>query len=111
MQAGNISIESDGSARLTGEMTFKSTPALFRAVEKMVNEGQNVTIFDLQGVSRVDSSGLALLLEWQATALPGNRKLCILNAPASLLQLAQLCEAGDLLDMEGRNPDGHEEAD
>jgi phospholipid transport system transporter-binding protein len=111
MQAGSISIGKDGSARLTGELTFNSTPALFRVVEKFTHDGQNIDILDLQEVSRVDSSGLALLLEWQARALSGDRKLRILNAPASLLQLAQLCEAGDLLDLEGRKPDGRNEAE
>ena len=77
--------------------------------QKFVQGGQNIDVLDLREISRVDSSGLALLLEWQAKALSGNRKLRILNAPASLLQLAQLCEAGDLLDMEGRNSDGSNE--
>lgn len=111
MQKGNISIESDGSARLTGEMTFKSTPALYRVAEKFLRDGQNIDLLDLREVSKVDSSGLALLLEWQAMALSANRNLRILNAPASLLQLAQLCEARELLELEGRNPDGRNETE
>jgi ABC-type transporter Mla MlaB component len=56
---------------------------------------------DLAGVDAVDSSGLALLLEWQALR-PREGRLQIINAPKSLLSLAQLCEAVDLLELSGR---------
>ena len=47
---------------------------------------------------RADSSGLALLLEWQALARQQQRKLKISNAPDTLLSLARLCEADNLLE-------------
>ena len=57
---------------------------------------------DLGGVDRSDSSGLALLLEWQAMAKQKKRTLRIINSPANLLMLAKLCEADILLNITGR---------
>ena len=99
---GSIRLNSDGSVQISGEMTFSSTPNLYRELENhFQSEGTDLAI-DLREVDRADSSGLALLLEWQAMANQRERKLQITNAPDDLLSLARLCEADTLLDMSGR---------
>jgi len=99
---GSIRVGSNGSVHISGEMTFDSTPNLYRELESRFEGKGSVTGIDLAGVNRADSSGLALLLEWQAMANRQQRKLQISNAPDNLLKLAKLCEADSLLDISGR---------
>jgi len=44
-----------------------------------------------------------LLLEWQALQRAASRNLEIRNAPPSLISLARLCEADDVMQLTGRN--------
>lgn len=94
--------ESDGAARLSGELTFESVPAFFRDQASRFGSSDDVSTLDLSGLGAVDSAGLALLLEWQARRGEGKQRLAIVNAPASLLSLARLCEADEVLDIRGR---------
>ena len=87
---------------LDGELTFDSTPTVYHELESVFRTGGNDISIDLAEVERTDSSGLALLLEWQAIANRQSRQLQILNAPDSLLQLAKLCEADKLLRLSTR---------
>lgn len=92
----------DGCVHLDGILTFKSVPALYRQTEELFNGHTPASSFDLSKVTAIDSSGLALLLEWQATRERSTRILQIRNAPPSLVSLARLCEADDLMDITGR---------
>ena len=92
----------EGLVILGGELTFDSTPEVYRELENLFRSDGNSISIDLGEVDRTDSSGLALLLEWQAMANRKSRQLQILNAPDSLLQLAKLCEADKLLRLSTR---------
>ena len=92
-----------GCALLTGVLTFKSTPGLYRETEKLFQGSAPVSSIDLSGVTSVDSAGLALLLEWKATQDPLSRNLNFINAPSALMSLAQLCYAVELLNISGRS--------
>jgi len=92
----------DGSVHISGDMTFTTTLQLYREFEgRLLGEGPELNV-DLGQVDRVDSSGLALLLEWQAVAGQHKRTLHIINAPHTLMSLAKLCEADSLLDISER---------
>jgi phospholipid transport system transporter-binding protein len=98
----NIQIGEDGSVHLSGELTFASTPLIYRElVQQFQSTGEGIAV-DLDEIERTDSSGLALLLEWQAMANRQNRTLQIRNAPDDLMQLAKLCEADKLLSLSAR---------
>ncbi len=95
-------MEKDAKVHISGEMTFSSTPGLYREFEnRFQSMGPEIEI-DLSEVELADSSGLALLLEWQALATQQQRKLKISNAADNLLKLAKLCEADSLLDISAR---------
>jgi len=100
-----IKIAEDGCAYLSGELTFESTPHLYHQAEAIIRENESVRSIDLAGIASVDSAGLALLLEWQAIRAANGQNLRFSNAPASLVSLAQLCEAAELLSMTGRTQD------
>jgi ABC-type transporter Mla MlaB component len=98
-----IEVAEQGCANLSGALTFESTPGLYRDSEKLFRSRAPVSSIDLSGVTTVDSTGLALLLEWQATRRPASGSLHIINAPSNLMSLARLCDAIDLLKMSGRS--------
>ena len=52
---------------------------------------------DLSGVGRVDSGGLALLIDWLAWARSSQRALKYIAPPATLLALARLSDVEPLL--------------
>ncbi len=99
---GQFSLDDAGQARITGELTLDTVSAVFHQAGQAAARGRHITDLDLAAVSRVDSSGLALLLEWQSLAHRGGRLMRIRNAPPGLLSLTKLCEASDLMVFEGR---------
>jgi phospholipid transport system transporter-binding protein len=98
-----MEIGEDGCASLAGALTFESVASLFRKSERLFRGSQAVTRLDLSRVTTADSAGLALLLEWQAMQRAASRNLEISNAPASLISLARLCEADDVMNLNGRS--------
>ena len=98
-------IENDSSetARLSGPLTFESVPLLYREMEQRLTGVGPITNIDLSAVTTADSAGLALLLEWQSRQRQRGRELRMRNAPGSLLRLAELCEAEELLNLSGRD--------
>ncbi len=105
MSDGKINTGEDGTVHLDGELNFASTPGMYRELESRFTGSGSILNINLAGISHADSSGLALLLEWQAMAHKLDRRLHIINAPANLLRLAKLCEAEKLLDISGRDND------
>jgi phospholipid transport system transporter-binding protein len=95
-------VAADGRASLTGPLTFETVARLFHALEQGPSGAPQIGQIDLAGVGAIDSAGLALLLEWQSRARSLGGPLEVLNAPDSLLRLARLCEAVDLLNISGR---------
>jgi phospholipid transport system transporter-binding protein len=93
----------EGGARLGGRLTFRTCAALFDELERHGEEQPVDGPVDLAAVDQVDSAGLALLLEWQARQTAGGRRLTLVNAPGSLLRLAHLADAVDLLNLSGRS--------
>jgi phospholipid transport system transporter-binding protein len=99
----SIEIGKDGRATLAGALTFESVAGLFGETQKLFRGPQPVTLIDLSNITNADSAGLALLLEWQAMLRAASRKLEINNVPASLISLARLCEADDVMNLNSRN--------
>ena len=102
MTKENYRLDSDGCVHLSGELTFDSSPGIFDGLRDPFRSRDEITSIDLSLVERIDSSGLALILEWQAMINRQQGTLRIINAPSSLLRLAKLCEADKLLEMTSR---------
>jgi phospholipid transport system transporter-binding protein len=56
-----------------------------------------VTVFDLSGVTEVDSSGLAVVFGWQRAAKRLNKSIQVVNFPPSLRSLADVYGVAALL--------------
>jgi phospholipid transport system transporter-binding protein len=84
-------------AALTGELSFAQVPALLPRVRAEIEAGSGPVELDLAGVTRVDSAGLALLLELARAARGRGRELRCARAPEQLRRLADFFGLSPLL--------------
>ena len=81
--------------RLAGPLTFETVPALVAAQPR--HPGKDI---DLGGVSHADSAGLALLLEWLASAAAAGEPLAYHNLPDQLSAIARVSNLTTLLPLD-----------
>ena len=93
----SVSIERDGDVcRVVGAIDFTTARETLEAVAPLVERGE-VGRIDLGGVTRSNSAGLALMIEWLATARRAGRPLEYTGVPEGLSQLAGVCQVDGLL--------------
>ena len=85
------------SPGLSGELNFAQVPKALAAAREALQQGQGPVELDLSGVTRVDSAGLALLLELARAARAGGRELRCTRAPEQLRRLAEFFGLSTLL--------------
>ncbi|HAZ41820.1 MAG TPA: anti-sigma factor antagonist [Methylococcaceae bacterium] len=73
-----------GGFLLTGEMTFRTSAPAIREAASIIDAAYTPLQFDLSGVSRADSAGVGLLIEWQRLAARARCELRYTNMPKSL---------------------------
>ena len=78
-----------GQYRLSGELTFHTVPDLLRQGQGLF-EGCSTFVLDLQEVTRADSAGLALLLEWLRRCRHRKQDLFFRNLPQALSEIARV---------------------
>jgi phospholipid transport system transporter-binding protein len=98
----SISEQSPGRVIVTGELTF-ATARDARQLGVTVLEGSSARsiVVDCQGVSRADSAGLAVLLDWLAWGRRKSRTVNLENLPESLVAIARISEVDGLLQATG----------
>jgi ABC-type transporter Mla MlaB component len=90
----------DGRFELGGDLVFETVPGLLAAGDAALAAQARAEV-DLAAVGRIDSAGLALLLEWTLAARAAGRALGYRNAPGALAALAGLAEVEALLPSAG----------
>ena len=97
-----ISEPTSGRVTLTGELTFASAREA-RQLGLLVLEGSRAEriVIDCGGVTRADSAGLAVLLDWLAWGRRKSRAISLENLPASLVAIARISEVDGLLQAAG----------
>ena len=101
--AGSARLEPAGAAgriRIDGELDFASVPDLYRRSQELFPGSTGLTL-DLGGVTRANSAGLALLLEWLGASRREGRALTFENVPRGLINLARISELEDILPLHG----------
>ena len=84
---------------LTGALDFQSLPAVLAEsahYAARTDLPDRLTI-DFARITGVDSSAVALLLEWRREALARGKQLGFVNLPANLLALAELYGVAELI--------------
>lgn len=85
-----------GRSRVSGPLDFGTVSALLPAGSDAIERG-DAAVIDLAGVTGVDSSGLALLIEWLSVAAAAGSRLKYEHIPEQLRHLAELSEVEGLL--------------
>lgn len=104
VQRSRVSISEPTSGRVvvSGELTF-GTAREARQIGILVLESSRAEriVVDCSAVSRADSAGLAVLLDWLAWGRRRSRPLALQNLPASLITIARISEVDGLLTAAG----------
>jgi phospholipid transport system transporter-binding protein len=97
-----ISEPTQGRIVVTGELTF-ATARDARQLGILVLESSRAErlVIDCAAVSRADSAGLAVLLDWLAWGRRKPRAVSLQNLPQSLVAIARISEVDGLLTAAG----------
>ena len=90
-----ISREKCGRYAVVGPMTLPFAKQLLDAGCQVFD--RNDAVIDLQRVREVDSTGLAIMLEWMRSAQRHNHRLWFTNIPDNLKSLADVYGISELL--------------
>lgn len=85
---------------LSGELDAETVPRRLRESEDWFEHGEE-TVIDLSDVTRVDSAGVALLLEWVRDAHAAQASLSFVNAPAQMRAIIDFCALNDVIRLRG----------
>lgn len=88
--------DADGVVHIRGELDFDTVPALYRETDRLLGGRSGLTI-DVSGVERVNSAGVALLLEWLSEARRRGCSLSFRGLPEPVLAVARLSGVEHLL--------------
>ena len=85
--------------KLTGALSFESLPGVLAESAQFTarTDLPDRLVIDFAGITDIDSSAVALLLEWRREALARGKTLEFVNLPANLLALATLYGVADLI--------------
>lgn len=86
-----------GSHRLQAPLQFGSVPQVRPQGLALIGAAGEGLTMDLSAVPAVDSAGLALLIDWLASARAAGKTLRYVRAPEALRALARLSEVERLL--------------
>jgi phospholipid transport system transporter-binding protein len=93
---GRLAAVGAGRFELSGDVGFEDAARLLAEGDVAFGPLQRAEV-DLAKVARVDSAGLALLLEWSLAAGAEGRELGYLNVPPALASLAGISDVAELL--------------
>jgi phospholipid transport system transporter-binding protein len=93
-----FAIEPAGPGRLeaSGELTFATAAKALERGAGLIGQGGECLV-DLSRVQSGDSAGIAVLIEWLATAQARGTTLRYENIPAQMLAIARISDLEDLL--------------
>lgn len=98
MTAARTELQDKGDGRfvLDGDMSFKTAQHLLEQSAKLFEDYTEIEV-DLSRVTRSDSAGLALMLEWINWANHSVREIRFENIPEKIKNIAKATEVEDLL--------------
>ncbi len=89
MQPPGLTQLAPGHLEIRGPLTFATVATLYRREAVPPADGGQLRI-DLQHVTRADSAGLALMLEWQRTARLAGGRIEFVGMPEQLRALIKV---------------------
>jgi phospholipid transport system transporter-binding protein len=100
-RGARVNLRDDGSGRIAvlGELTFATAREARQAAVQLFEAAGSTKSFDIDcsGVTRADSAGLAVLLDWLAWGRRHTKAIRFANLPDSLIAIAKISEVDGLL--------------
>jgi phospholipid transport system transporter-binding protein len=93
---GRLAAAGEGRFELSGNVGFADAARLLAEGDAAFGRLGRAEV-DLARVARVDSAGLALLLEWSLAARDAGRALTYRNVPPAIASLAGMSDVAELL--------------
>jgi phospholipid transport system transporter-binding protein len=97
LQPGALATLGPGRFEVSGDLGFEDAARML-ALGDAAFGGLKEAEIDLAKVGRVDSAGLALLLEWSVSARQSGRALNYRNIPPAISALAGISDVSELLE-------------
>ncbi len=101
MTAASVKLGPDGLMNVSGELTFDTVAATLKRSRPLVERGSGPLLVDLAGITRTDSAGLALLIEWVRRAKAVGRELRYANMPEQMQAIARVSDLDHLFPQDG----------
>ncbi|HID48237.1 MAG TPA: anti-sigma factor antagonist [Chromatiales bacterium] len=92
---------SSGVFALHGDLNMYSVPDLEGALERLLSDDASDLTLDLGAVSRSDSAGLAMLVEWWRQARQRGIDLRFSRLPEQLREIARISDLLPILPLDG----------
>jgi len=86
----SIEISSDGNCKISGDLSFETVSGLLQNSKAAFRNSGGPLVMDLHQVSRSDSAGLALLLEWMRMAKQTGQPIVFHHLPVQLRDIAKV---------------------
>lgn len=93
---GRLAGAGAGRFELSGEVGFDDAARLLAEGDAAFASLESVEV-DLAGITRADSAGLALLIEWLLAARGAGKMLRYRNIPPAVVSLAGISDVAELL--------------
>ena len=97
MNETEIKATGNGRFEVHGELNKATVPAVWRHANSLIQAATQNLVFDLKAVTRTDSAGLALLLEWMTMARARQLQIHFCNLPAQLWEIAKVSDLEELI--------------
>ena len=86
----------NGTWKLMGDLGYATVSGLLQDTPPDFSTGNDIQL-DLSGVTRADSAGLALLIEWLKASRGAGRSMTFLHIPAQMQSIARVSGLADIL--------------
>jgi phospholipid transport system transporter-binding protein len=96
MPEAHFTDRGDGNWLLEGELVFDTVPEVLKHAGADMRGVAGIRV-DLKGVTRADSAGLALLVEWLRESERAGLPIRFINVPVQLLSIARVCGLEEIL--------------
>ncbi|MGH8560251.1 MAG: STAS domain-containing protein [Methylococcales bacterium] len=91
--------KTDRGFSINGEMSFATVHRLLEVSQLLNFNSEPILEIDLGRVSRADSAGLTLVVEWMARAKRGNTDIRFRNIPKQMREIASMTEVDKILSL------------
>ncbi len=86
----------EGRVEIAGDLTFETVRGLRERGSELFRGNGDITL-DLNAVTRADSAGLALMVEWLRQAKRMQARLQVVNMPNQMLAIARMSKLDSIL--------------